>query len=129
MPRALAGAGAGVTLAVRDTDAGTQTAAAITAATGNTAAREHPRCDHPQAGRRLIDPGTRAQRIGHTSAQVLIRWAIQRDTIVIPKSTHRQRIEENGRVFDFELSDGDLAALDALDQTGGTEAARERKWW
>ena len=82
-------------------------------------------------GRHLDDPTITeiAARIGRTPAQVLIRWAIQRDTIVIPKSTHRERIEENGRVFDFELSDGDMAALDALDQTGGTQAARERKWW
>jgi 2,5-diketo-D-gluconate reductase A len=82
-------------------------------------------------GRHLADPAITeiAARIERTPAQVLIRWAIQRETIVIPKSTHRERIEENGRVFDFELSDGDLAALDALDRTGGTEAAREGKWW
>jgi diketogulonate reductase-like aldo/keto reductase len=82
-------------------------------------------------GHHLADPTITeiAARIERTPAQVLIRWAIQRETIVIPKSTHRDRIEENGRVFDFELSDGDMAALDALDQTGGTEAARERKWW
>jgi 2,5-diketo-D-gluconate reductase A len=48
---------------------------------------------------------------------------------VLPKSTHRERIEENGQVFDFALSEEDLAVLDALDRTGGTEAARERKWW
>jgi len=82
-------------------------------------------------GRHLADPAITeiAARTEHTPAQVLIRWAIQRDTIVIPKSAHRERIAENGRVFDFELSDGDLAALDALDRTGGTEAAREGKWW
>jgi 2,5-diketo-D-gluconate reductase A len=82
-------------------------------------------------GRHLADPAITeiAARTERTPAQVLIRWAIQRQTIVIPKSTHRERIEENGRVFDFELSDGEMATLDALDQTGGTEAARERKWW
>jgi diketogulonate reductase-like aldo/keto reductase len=82
-------------------------------------------------GRHLADRAITeiAARIERTPAQVLIRWAIQRETIVIPKSTHRERVEENGRVFDFELSDGDMAALDALDQTGGTAAARERKWW
>jgi diketogulonate reductase-like aldo/keto reductase len=70
-----------------------------------------------------------AQRAGRTPAQVLIRWCLQRDTIVLPKSTHRERIEENGDVFGFTLSDEDLAALDELDGTGGTEAARESKWW
>jgi diketogulonate reductase-like aldo/keto reductase len=70
-----------------------------------------------------------AERIAGTPAQVLIRWALQRQTITLPKSTHRERIEENCQVFDFELADADMAALDALDRTGGTDAARERKWW
>lgn len=45
------------------------------------------------------------------------------------KSTHRERIQENAQVFDFALSDRDMAELDALDQTSATEKARERKWW
>ena len=48
---------------------------------------------------------------------------------MIPKSTHRERIEENAQVFDFELADSDIATLDALDRTGGTDAASEHKWW
>ncbi len=48
---------------------------------------------------------------------------------MIPKSTHRERIDENAGLFDFHLGDDDLAALDALDTTGGTEQAREGKWW
>lgn len=70
-----------------------------------------------------------AEQLGRTPAQVLLRWCIQRRTIVISKSTHRDRIEENGQLFDFELSAGDLARLDALDRTDGTDNARERKWW
>jgi 2,5-diketo-D-gluconate reductase A len=70
-----------------------------------------------------------AERVGRTPAQVLIRWCLERGIPVIPKSTNRERIEENGQVFDFALSEEDLAALDALDRTGGTAAARERKWW
>jgi diketogulonate reductase-like aldo/keto reductase len=70
-----------------------------------------------------------AGRLGRTPAQVLLRWCVQRGIPVIPKSTHRERIEENGQIFDFALSDEDMAALDALDRTGGTGRAQERKWW
>ncbi len=70
-----------------------------------------------------------AQRTGRTPAQVLLRWCVQHQVPVIPKSTHRERIEENAQIFDFTLSDEDMAALDALDTTGGTDRAREGKWW
>ena len=70
-----------------------------------------------------------ASRHERTPAQVLLRWCIQRDIPVIPKSTHRERIVENARIFDFRLSDEDVAELDALDRTGGTGRALERKWW
>jgi len=70
-----------------------------------------------------------AQRYGRTPAQVLLRWCIERDVPVIPKSTHRERIAENGEVFDFALSDEDVAELDALDGTGGAGRALERTWW
>jgi diketogulonate reductase-like aldo/keto reductase len=70
-----------------------------------------------------------ARRLGRTPAQVLLRWCVQRDLPVIPKSTHRERIEENAQIFDFVLSDDDMASLDALDETGGTSEALERKWW
>ena len=62
-------------------------------------------------------------------AQVLLRWGLQRGTVVIPKSTHRERIAENAAVFDFTLSDAQMAQLDALDRTGGTSRALERPWW
>ena len=48
---------------------------------------------------------------------------------MIPKSTHRERIEENAQIFDFSLSEQDITDLDGLDTTGGTDAALERKWW
>jgi diketogulonate reductase-like aldo/keto reductase len=70
-----------------------------------------------------------AERLGRTPAQVLIRWALQHELVVLPKSTHRERIEENAQVFDFTLPDENMAALDALDRTGGTDQALERKWW
>ena len=70
-----------------------------------------------------------ARRHGRTAAQVLLRWCIERGIPVIPKSTHRERIAENAQLFDFRLSDQDIAELDALDRTGGTDRALERKWW
>jgi diketogulonate reductase-like aldo/keto reductase len=70
-----------------------------------------------------------ATRHSRTPAQVLLRWCIERDIPVIPKSTHRERIAENGEVFDFALSVEDVAELDALDRTRGTDRALERKWW
>jgi diketogulonate reductase-like aldo/keto reductase len=70
-----------------------------------------------------------AERVGRTPAQVLLRWCVQKGVPVIPKSTHRERIEENGQIFDFQLAYEDIAALDALDETGGTGEAQERKWW
>jgi diketogulonate reductase-like aldo/keto reductase len=82
-------------------------------------------------GRHLSDPTVNgiAERHGRTPAQVLLGWCLQRDIPVIPKSTHRERIEENAQIFDFTLSDEDVAQLDALDRTGGTSRALERKWW
>jgi diketogulonate reductase-like aldo/keto reductase len=70
-----------------------------------------------------------AQRAGRTSAQVLLRWCVQHEVPVIPKSTHRERIAENAQVFDFTLSAEDMAELDGLDQTNGTDGALERTWW
>ena len=82
-------------------------------------------------GSHLRDPEVAkiARATGRTPAQVLLRWCVQRDTVVISKSVHRERIEENAQIFDFSLSDEQLRALDALDRTGGTDQARERKWW
>jgi len=82
-------------------------------------------------GRHLGDPRVReiADRVGRTPAQVLVRWCLERDLVVLPKSTHRERIEENGRVFDFALSADDVAGLDSLDTTRGTDRARESRWW
>ena len=70
-----------------------------------------------------------ADRVGRSPAQVLLRWCVQRGVPVIPKSTHRERIEENAQIFDFALDSRDLSELDALDWTGGTALASEDKWW
>ncbi|GGF43344.1 aldo/keto reductase [Echinicola rosea] len=52
-------------------------------------------------------------------AQVILRWLIQRNVIAIPKSVHKERIEENFRIFDFEISKEDMHSIAALD-TGST---------
>ena len=56
------------------------------------------------------------QRHGKTPAQVMLRWHIQQGRQVIPKSTHAARIAENFDIFDFSLSDIELAAMDTLDK-------------
>jgi diketogulonate reductase-like aldo/keto reductase len=82
-------------------------------------------------GRHLSDPIVQqvAGDVGRPPSQVLLRWCVQHGIPVIPKSTHRERIEENSQIFDFTLSDEQMAQLDALDETGGTARAREQKWW
>lgn len=55
-------------------------------------------------------------KYGKTTAQVILRWHIQRNTVVIPKSTHYDRMVQNISVFDFTLSDEDMAKIAALDK-------------
>ena len=52
---------------------------------------------------------------GKTTAQVMLRWHLQRGIVVIPKSTHKERMAENLNVFDFALSDDEMAKITALD--------------
>ena len=54
-------------------------------------------------------------KYGKTAAQVMLRWHIQRGIAVIPKSTHIERMQENLNVFDFALSEEDMARIAALD--------------
>lgn len=56
------------------------------------------------------------EKYGKTPAQVMLRWHLQRGIVVIPKSTHIERMKENFDVFDFELSDEDIAAISKLDK-------------
>jgi len=70
-----------------------------------------------------------ARRVGRSPAQVLLRWCLQRDLVVIAKSIHRDRMEENVDLFDFALSEEDMAALDAKDATDATDRALEHPWW
>lgn len=72
------------------------------------------RLDHPVLTRI-------AERHGATTAQVVIRWHLQRDTVVIPKSGRRERIVGNVDVAGLQLADDELASIDAL---GGSARAR-----
>ena len=56
------------------------------------------------------------KKYGKTTAQVMLRWHLQRGVVVIPKSTHKERMEENFHVFDFALNEEDMQAIAALDQ-------------
>jgi diketogulonate reductase-like aldo/keto reductase len=76
-------------------------------------------------GSTLEDPviGKVAEAHGKSPAQVMLRWHLHEGRSVIPKSTKPHRIAENFEVFDFDLTDDELAAIDALDtdQRGGPE--------
>lgn len=57
-----------------------------------------------------------AAKYGKTVAQVILRWELQRGIVVIPKSVHKDRMEQNFNVFDFELSDTDMKVMASLDK-------------
>jgi 2,5-diketo-D-gluconate reductase A len=57
-----------------------------------------------------------AERLDRSPAQAVLRWHIQRGSIVFPKSVTPERIEENFRLFDFELTGDDMAAIESLDK-------------
>ena len=60
--------------------------------------------------------GKIAESHGKTIGQVILRWNIQRGVVVIPKSTHKERIEENIDIWDFALTDGEMRQIASLDQ-------------
>lgn len=68
-------------------------------------------------GEILTDPAlvTAAERHQKTAAQVALRWQLQHGNLVIPKSSHKERIEENIAIFDFALNDDEMKAIDALE--------------
>jgi diketogulonate reductase-like aldo/keto reductase len=80
-------------------------------------------------GRRLDDStvASIAAELRRPPAQVLIRWSLQNGFIVLPRSSNARRIAENAAVFDFDLDDEQMAALDALDEglTTGWDPARQ----
>lgn len=69
-------------------------------------------------GRVLDDPELVriGQAHGRTPAQVALRWHLQRGDVVFPKTTHRERMAENLALFDFELTEAEMAAVEGLDR-------------
>ncbi len=69
-------------------------------------------------GKKLNDPKLVeiAKHYGKTSAQILIKWALQINTIVLPKSVHKDRIKENADIFDFEISQDDMIKLSEFNE-------------
>lgn len=57
-----------------------------------------------------------ATRLGRTPAQVVLRWGVQRNTAIVPKTSKRERLEENLAIFDFDLSNADMDAISALNR-------------
>jgi diketogulonate reductase-like aldo/keto reductase len=64
----------------------------------------------------LTEAAEIGERHDKTAAQTVLRWELQHGVIPIPKSSHRERIAENAGVFDFALTEGEMAMLDGLDR-------------
>ena len=69
-------------------------------------------------GKRLDDPNVVriANAYDKTPAQILVRWSLQHDLVVIPKSIHEERILENSQVFYFHINKNDMEILDSLNE-------------
>ena len=57
-----------------------------------------------------------AEKYNKSTAQILLRWGVQKDVVVICKSKNRARIEENAKIFDFEVSEEDMLLLDSFNE-------------
>ena len=85
-------------------------------------------CKNNQIQLEAYSPLTRAEKLNHvtvltiaqkydkTAAQILIRWGLQHDLVVIPKSIHEKRIKENSEVFDFQPEEQDMKLLNSLNE-------------
>ena len=74
-------------------------------------------------------PGRSISGIARDEVFITTKFQPDRRDPLRESATHRDRIAEDAQVFDFELSAADMEELDALDRSGGTQAALERKWW
>ena len=68
-----------------------------------------------------------AKRHSKTTTQIMLRWAIQRNTVPIPKSLNPDHLKENIDVFDFELPADDMAQIAALNR--GLRFVNANDWW
>lgn len=68
-----------------------------------------------------------AEKYGKTPAQLVLRWGLQRNTVVIPKTSKVERLEENFAVFDFDISGEDMEKIKALDRKYRTN--QPAKFW
>jgi diketogulonate reductase-like aldo/keto reductase len=73
-------------------------------------------------GKKLKDPRLveLAAKYGKSTAQLLIRWSLEKQFVVLPKSVNRDRIIENANVFDFSISEGDMEAMDTFNENLAT---------
>jgi len=79
----------------------------------------------PLANGKLVNDKKAADigaKYGKTGPQAILRWILQKGIVVFPKSVHKERIIENADIFDFELSDADMAAFDGMNKNKRTGA-------
>ncbi|KAF9622700.1 hypothetical protein IFM89_032880 [Coptis chinensis] len=69
-----------------------------------------------------------AEKYKKTVAQIVLRWGIQRNTVVIPKSSLLKRLQENFDVFDFELTKGDMELIKGVDRKHRTNQPGSKLW-
>lgn len=71
-----------------------------------------------------------AEKYGKTPAQILLRWCIQKGTIILAKSSKPERIQENASIFDFEISQEDMNLLDQFDEglRTGWDPSTQKLW-
>jgi 2,5-diketo-D-gluconate reductase A len=87
-----------------------------TAAGQDSAKTDQMKADGAQAGAPFK---VMAEKYGVSESRVLLRWAIQKGYPVLPKSTNADRIRENADIFDFDIDDGDMAAIEKMDRGDG----------
>lgn len=68
-----------------------------------------------------------AEKYGKTPAQLVLRWGLQKNTVVIPKTSKVERLQENLEVFDFDISDEDMEEMKAIDKNHRTN--QPAKFW